>query len=92
MLRRLGLFAPVRALNAAGVAVTAQRFNRPLPPAQPPMSAAQGEDWMDFTDDDFWFLDEMFEGRLEDPEFIPSHERELLEREGLDKKNGGDKK
>ena len=49
---------------------------------------AKGEDdWMDFSDDDFWFLDEMYEGRLETPEFLPDFERELLDREGLEGSN-----
>lgn len=83
MLRRIGSVAVSQRLcSLAG-----------FQPARQTRLAAQqvptgDEDWMDFDDGDFWFLDEMFEGRLETPEFLPDGERKLLEREGLDETRG----
>lgn len=72
----------MRALAVAAAPSAAARFSGESNKEPKPLTGE--EEWMDFNDDDFWFLDEMFEGRLESPEFLPDHERRLLEREGLD--------
>jgi hypothetical protein len=85
MLRRLGLSTRgLSALCAARANLNSNAQVRSAAAASPP----QDEDWMNFDDDDFWFLDEMYEGRLESPEFLPESERKLLERESLPGNDG----
>ena len=91
MLRRVSASAVSRAVCGLTTALASSVY--PARASSQLRTAAQktptgDEDWMDFDDDDFWFLDEMFEGRLETPEFLPDGERKLLEREGLDGSHG----
>ena len=79
------LVAKFSATSIAALPVTSAGQMRMATSNAPP-PANESEDWMDFADDDFWFIDEMHEGRLESPEFLPAEERELLDREGIDGK------
>jgi hypothetical protein len=45
-----------------------------------------GDDFSAMGDDEFWFLDEMMEGFMDSPDFLPREEQELLKREFAESK------
>lgn len=72
-----------------------QSTRMPLGDAQGQQQGGQQDQFTAFDDDDgfdeFWYLDEMVEGFMDRPDFIPREERAMLEREFVETKDAAKK-